>query len=415
MTFPSTPINGQQAIVNNVAYQYSSASNSWTKLGTLANVLLANAAVIKGNLAASSVEVSGNVLVSSSVNVLGKMYIADVGSVSSNIGGFQTYANAQIGSISSQISGINSSTNSFYTYANSKIGTNSNSGVVTSAVYSTNGVFWSGNGAPIGEDYIKGIPSSLGNSVLRFDGVTGKLVKSSDVSIFDDGSMVISANSASAGLRITQVGTGNALVIEDSTSSDGSPIVVDANGNLGVGLAEVPFKFMVADAGITMAFAPVTGLGYFGTVTNHPILFVTNSIERLRVDTTGSILGQDNILTKVMLQDTGWDWHDSGTTNTLDYINGSAQRWAPNTGAQTLSITNWPPSGNLGEMLIEGVNLGTSTITWPTINWIQPSGAVTTSIGTYLTAISRTLQSSGTDWVLLWTRDAGTTIYGKIL
>ena len=116
-----------------------------------------------------------------------------------------------------------------------------------------------------------------------------------------------------------------------------------------------------------------------------------------------------------MLKDSGYVYYDSTTTNALDYVNGSCQRWAPNTGSQTLTISNWPPSGDLGELLIEGVNLGAATITWPTINWIQPSGATTTTIATYLSAISRTLQTSGTDWVLLWTRNAGTTIYGKLL
>lgn len=126
---------------------------------------------------------------------------------------------------------------------------------------------------------------------------------------------------------------------------------------------------------------------------------------------SGNTVGGDGLLTRVMLQDTGWDYYDSSTTNALDYVNGSHQRWAPNTGSQTLSITNWPPSGNLGELLIEGVNLGAATITWPTINWIKSDGTTTTTFSSN----GVTLQTSGTDWVLLWTRDAGTTIYGKIV
>lgn len=126
---------------------------------------------------------------------------------------------------------------------------------------------------------------------------------------------------------------------------------------------------------------------------------------------SGNATGGDGLLTRVMLQDTGWDWFDSGTTNALDYVNGSVQRWAPNTGAQTLSISNWPPSGNLGELLIEGVNLGAATITWPTINWVTSNGTTTTTFSQN----GVTLQTSGTDWVFLWTRDAGTTIYGKVV
>lgn len=44
------------------------------------------------------------------------------------------------------------------------------------------------------------------------------------------GTAVIAANSATDALRITQLGAGNALVVEDSGSPDSSPFVIDANG-----------------------------------------------------------------------------------------------------------------------------------------------------------------------------------------
>lgn len=106
-----------------------------------------------------------------------------------------------------------------------------------------------------------------------------------------------------------------------------------------------------------------------------------------------------------------YTYYDSGTTNALNYNNGNHQRWAPSTGAQTLSITNLSASGNLCELLIEGINLGAATITWPTINWIKSDGTTTTTFSSN----GVTLQSSGTDWVILWTRDGGTTIYGKVV
>ena len=43
---------------------------------------------------------------------------------------------------------------------------------------------------------------------------------------------IISVTSTSAALRVTQLGTGNALLIEDSTNPDSTPVVVDASGNL---------------------------------------------------------------------------------------------------------------------------------------------------------------------------------------
>jgi len=46
---------------------------------------------------------------------------------------------------------------------------------------------------------------------------------------------IISVNSSSDALRITQTGAGNALVVEDSANPDSTPFVVDANGAVVVG------------------------------------------------------------------------------------------------------------------------------------------------------------------------------------
>lgn len=48
------------------------------------------------------------------------------------------------------------------------------------------------------------------------------------------GPMIVSVNSASTGLRITQAGTGNAFVVED-VASDTTPFVIDASGNTIIG------------------------------------------------------------------------------------------------------------------------------------------------------------------------------------
>lgn len=131
---------------------------------------------------------------------------------------------------------------------------------------------------------------------------------------------------------------------------------------------------------------------------------------------TGTVLGStvtgsDNLLTRVMLKDSGWTWYDNAAVNTLNFENASIQRWAPS-GSVTLAITNWPATGNLGEMLIQGINLGAATITWPAaVNWVKSDGTTTTSFASN----GVTLQTSGTDWVLLWTVNGGTTIYGKVI
>jgi hypothetical protein len=145
-------------------------------------------------------------------------------------------------------------------------------------------------------------------------------------------------------------------------------------------------------------------------------------------DGTAAILGAntftdtqnlaDNNLERAMIIDSGLVYLNKGnsgtTTQDLAYIGGSHQKITA-TGAFTITTSLWPPTGNLGIMLLEATDFGAHTVTWPTINWILPDGTTTTTISTWLAAnTGRTaFQSSGTDFLVLYSRDSGTTIYGK--
>lgn len=205
--------------------------------------------------------------------------------------------------------------------------------------------------------------------------------------------------SGSSGLYANmQNGLGALQVGRDDSSGSQWGI---ANANAVWGTGAYPLVLGV-NAGEAARFNPTTRNFLVGTSTDD----ATNKLQ-----VAGGVMLTDNTLTRAMLKDSGYAYYNSGTTNALDFTNGSHQRWAPATGAQTLSITNWPPSGNLGELLIEGVSLGAATITWPTVNWVKSDGTTTTTFASN----GVTLQTSGTDWVYLWTRDAGTTIYGKVV
>jgi hypothetical protein len=166
-------------------------------------------------------------------------------------------------------------------------------------------------------------------------------------------------------------------------------------------------------AGCFNGKADLEGADFTGAV-SAPSMSVAGQSNLTNVAITGPVSMGDNLLKSPVLQDYAYAFKDAVATNTLDYRDGSAQRWAPATGAQTLAITNWPTTNTFGELLIEGVNLGAATITGPSVKWLKSDGTFTTSTS-FNVNHGAALQASGIDFILLWTRDGGATIYGKVL
>jgi len=108
---------------------------------------------------------------------------------------------------------------------------------------------------------------------------------------------------------------------------------------------------------------------------------------------------------------------NSGTTpQTFNYEEGSVQTITI-TGAHSWSFSNWPGYGDFGAMLVEATNGGAYAVSFAaSISWQLPAGGYTNSFASYMTAVGRSgLQASGVDQLLFWSRDGGTTVYGKIL
>lgn len=161
--------------------------------------------------------------------------------------------------------------------------------------------------------------------------------------------------------------------------------------------------------------AAVSNIGFTPYDATNPSNFIGSGANAF----TGTQTGADNILSGWLLRDTAHVFVDKGTvgtgTVTFDYTGGSCQRLQVS-GALTMALINFPPSGNLGVMQLELVNAGSAVITFPTINWVRLDGTFTTSISTYLSNVGRNaLQTTGTDFIMIWSRNAGTTVYGKIL
>jgi hypothetical protein len=94
-------------------------------------------------------------------------------------------------------------------------------------------------------------------------------------------------------------------------------------------------------------------------------------------------------------------------------LNRAANNWQQVTvaGSLTFSITNWPSGANYVDMHIQLINGGSGTITWPTINWKKTDGSGTYATTPALAGI--TFQTSGVDWITIWSID-GATYYAEV-
>jgi hypothetical protein len=76
------------------------------------------------------------------------------------------------------------------------------------------------------------------------------------------GKLTVTANSASAAMTVTQTGAGVAFSVEDSTSPDSTPFVVDASGNVGVGTTTPTQKLDVVGNGVFTSGGDILTMKY---------------------------------------------------------------------------------------------------------------------------------------------------------
>lgn len=123
----------------------------------------------------------------------------------------------------------------------------------------------------------------------------------------------------------------------------------------------------------------------------------------------------DKKLTQAVLTDCADAFYDNGSGNTIDLTKGRVQRWSPGVGQQTLTITGWPPAGAHGELFIYGMNLGGATITiaGAPVNFRNDNGTNTQSNNLNANH-GVALQTSGINFILIWSPDGGLTRYCKV-
>lgn len=82
--------------------------------------------------------------------------------------------------------------------------------------------------------------------------------------------------------------TGGGLVVRTGNPA-ATTFVVNNSGNVGIGTGSPSVKLNVSDGTVGMQVNPSGGVGYYGTITNHPVAFSTNSQERMRITSGGTL------------------------------------------------------------------------------------------------------------------------------
>jgi hypothetical protein len=86
------------------------------------------------------------------------------------------------------------------------------------------------------------------------------------------GSLIVSANSSTPALRVTQLGSGDSILVEDSANPDSSPFVVDASGNVGIGITVPTNKLTVSGEAVITASGSTTALRVTQTGSGNALL-----------------------------------------------------------------------------------------------------------------------------------------------
>jgi hypothetical protein len=168
-----------------------------------------------------------------------------------------------------------------------------------------------------------------GNNTLTLPTASGTLMTTGGSNTFTANQIISVTDNTNAALRITQLGTGLALRIEDSANPDSTPFVVTATGDVGVGIAAPTAKIHIQGASTASAVSNITnysglqidgslattgttgitfqdgggggaGIGFSrGTSYDTNIAFYTNPAstavggamtERMRIDSSGNVL-----------------------------------------------------------------------------------------------------------------------------
>jgi len=259
-------------------------------------------------------------------------------------------------------------------------------------------------------------PVDLGNQPLTTTGaVTAASVTATGA--VTGASAVFSANSSSNAVRITQTGSGDALVVEDSSNPDSTPFIIKADGKVGIGTSSIYPQFifdlrggrtsLAADNeqyGLGVRFTGTGGPVYFGATSNSAtpdaVISSAGGFPLATFANSGNVgIGTTSPVNK--LQVVGSFGRGAPVTKTIDFTLADTENWIIVNKGSSCTVTLPAASLWLGrEFTIKVITA--HTVVSASSN-IVPANSATpgTAILSASAGAWATLVSDGTNWVIM--------------
>ena len=292
MAFPTSPTNGQITVVNNISYQYSNVSNSWSRILSTANIITANTLVSSGYISAAGNISTGNYFIGNGSLLTG---IASGSSTSISNGTSNVAVASSGGNVRVSIGGtsnviVYSTTGEYVTGVVSANGNITGGNLLTSGLVSATANITGGNILTAGLISVTGTLSVSGVTTLAnlsagnisSGGITSGGAVSATGSITSGGAVSATGNITGGNLSGTNIAGTLTTAAQTNITSVGTlgSLAVTANitgGNLLTG-------------GLISSTGTITGTSYLGSVVS-----VTGNVSGGNVLTGGLISAAANI------------------------------------------------------------------------------------------------------------------------